>query len=476
MARQSRKWIFVILMLFLTNKGFNEIVYAEVKGKMIPQYRLDIEYKEKEQMIIGQMELQYPNQTGNALNEIYFHLYPNAFKEWKWEKENKPKTIGYLTIKKAMIDGIEAYPHQNGTLLKLNFPKPLPKNKTANIEMEFELKLPTKGYRLSAINQSVFLAQWYPMLAVYDQQGWHLDPYTTIGDPFYTNVANFDIKLKLPKGYRVISTATDPPQEVNGQDYLFLAQENVRDFAIVITKEYEKITTHSKSGIKTNLWYLPDQQEVAPLLLGGAVYAMDFYEEYFGSYPMKEIDVVLGNSSFGIAGMEYPGLVTSDPLIKIGEQTRPALNVVAHELAHQWWYSTVGNDQVKEPWLDEGLTTFSEYLYSEKILNKTNLNSLMERIKTLTDQLAASQEISVLQPIYTFGDLYGPFVYARPAAMLWSLRNQIGDEKMKQILHTYYQQYQYKIATTKDFIKIVNQITGKDMTPFFAEWLLIKEK
>ncbi|WP_339063704.1 M1 family metallopeptidase [Tepidibacillus marianensis] len=454
----------------------DQFTYASVMKETIPHYQLDVEYQEKEQLLNGKMELIFANQTGTTLNEIYFHLFPNAFQNWKWEKENKPQSVGYILIDKVTIDGINTYPHQNGTLLKVNLPKPLDQNKMTRIQMDFKLKLPTKGLRLSAINHTVFLAQWYPMLAVYDHAGWHLDPYTTVGDPFFSTVADFDIKIKLPKGFRVISTAVDPDQNIQQNNEILLSQNKVRDFAMVITKEYEKITAMTKQGIKTNLWYLTGQQEVAPMLLGGALEAMDFYQSYFGQYPMKEIDIVLGNSSYGIAGMEYPGLVTSDPVTKIKDTTVPALDVVAHELAHQWWYSTVGNDQVKEPWLDEGLTTFSEYLYSEKVMKKTNMNAMMNRIKTITDQMATTSKVSVVQSIYSFGDLYGPFVYARPGAMLWNLKNQVGDQKMMQIMQTYYQKYQFKVATTQDFIQTVNQVVGKDMTPFFREWLLINEK
>jgi len=461
-----------------TNKTFhsnNDFTYASATKQSIPNYQFDIEYQEQDQALRGKMEVTYVNQTGKPLNEIYFHLYPNAFQNWKWEKENKPQSDGFIRINKVTIDGIDTYPHQNGTLLKLNLPKPLNHNKIAKLQMDFYLKLPTKGLRLSAVNHTVFLAQWYPMLAVYDHNGWHLDPYTTIGDPFFSTIADFDIKIKIPEGYRVVSTAVDPDYQNKRQNHeIYLAQSSVRDFAMVLTKEYEKISSITKQGIKTNLWYLNNQQEVAPLLLGGAIEAMDFYHHYFGPYPMQEIDIVLGNSSFGIAGMEYPGLVTSDPSIKVREKTQPAIEVVAHELAHQWWYSTVGNDQVKEPWLDEGLTTFSEYLFNEKVLKKPNMNVMMNRIKSITDQMAATSKVSVVQSIYSFGDLYGPFVYARPGAMLWNLKNQVGEENMMKIMQTYYKEFRFKVATTQDFIRIVNQVIGKDMSPFFREWLLMK--
>ncbi|KXG43195.1 M1 family aminopeptidase [Tepidibacillus decaturensis] len=147
---------------------------------------------------------------------------------------------------------------------------------------------------------------------------------------------------------------------------------------------------------------------------------------------------------------------------------------MAHELAHQWWYSTVGNNQIEEPWLDEGLTSFSEYLYTEQVLKRKNIDVLMKKIKQTTDQLSAEQNVSVLQSIYSYGDLYGLFIYARPAAMLWELKEEFGDQKVKELLQTYYKNYRFKIASTEDFIQTANTVFNKDMSPFFNQWLITR--
>lgn len=447
--------------------------YKNASIDQITNYYFDIEYNEQLQMISGELRATIPNRSLDNLEELYFHLYPNAFSNWKWEEISKPKTEGYIIITKAAVNQIEVVPHQNETLLKINLPIPLKPQEQVDLHMTFELKLPENGVRLSYSPNTVFLAQWYPMLAVYDNDGWHIDPYTTVGDPFFSEVANFHVNLTLPEDYYAVSTATDSVQDANE---VVLTQNNVRDFAIMITKEYEKLSAISNKGVKVNLYYLNNQLEVAALLLGSAVEAMDFYDEAFGAYPLEEIDIVLTETGYGIAGMEYPGLVTSNHLAKnSNRQFMPAYNVVAHELAHQWWYSTVGNNQIKEPWLDEGLTSFSEYLYMEQVLKRTDIDELMNKLRIYTDGIAEKNNIGVVQSIYTYGEYYPYFVYGRPAAMLWELKNSYGIDKVKEILQTYYEQYKFKIATTEDFINVVNDVIGKDMTSFFNEWLIIEE-
>lgn len=457
------------------NTTSNEILssYQKTKINQIPEYKFDISYDENKKSITGSMKILVPNNSEDEFNELYFHLYPNVFANWKWGELSKPKTEGSIIVKEATVNQVAVVPHQNETLLKLNLPKPLKPNELAEVALVFELKLPQNGLRLSHINNTTFLAQWYPMLAVYDDEGWHLDPYTTTGDPFFSEVANYEVHLDLPKGYYAVSTAEDPIQTSSDKQTVYLSQQKVRDFAIMISKDYNKVTGFTNNDIKVNMYYLAEHQEVSALLLGSAIEAMDFFETSFGEYPMEEIDVVLTDAGYGIAGMEYPGLVTSNPYT-YGDPVAPAYNVVAHEIAHQWWYGVVGNNQVKEPWLDEGLTSFSEYLFMEQVLNKKDIAKIMEKYTAYTDEIAAKNKLDVLQSIYTYGDYYSYFVYGRPAAMLWELKEQYGTDKVVEILRLYYQKFQFKIATTEDFIQITNDVLEKDMGTFFDKWLIVE--
>jgi len=80
-----------------------------------------------------------------------------------------------------------------------------------------------------------------------------------------------------------------------------------------------------------------------------------------------------------------------------------------------------------------------------------------------------------VEPLYKYSDsIYGLMVYTRPAAMLWELMDEIGKEKVLEILRTYYDRYQFQVATTEDFIRVANEVAGKDLTPFFNRWLFFK--
>lgn len=437
-----------------------------------PLYQIEARFDPDKKEITGHLSVRLSEKRTEPQTEAYFHLYPNVFRNWKYGDEGKPKKPGFIEIKNLKVDGRPVKEKMLGdTIMRVPFIRPLPIGQSAQIEMDYRLKLPEGGTRLNTFNQTAFLAQWYPMLAVKDEDGWHIDPYTTTGDPFYTQMSDFEVTFHVPKGYRVISTGKDPEKLVQGS--VTIRQEQVRDFAAVITKDYHVV--RKKAGKKNvHLWYLPGMEDVKDELAQAAVSGLEFFSQRFGEYPYEEIDVVLGETGFGIAGMEYPGLVTSIPKVPTDKGLKPAVNVVVHELAHQWWYGVVGNDQVKEPWLDEGITTFSELLYMHEKMNEDE-RSLLKRATERTDEIHQSIGITSADSLYDYPDaVYGLMVYIRPAAMFYALMDEIGKDKVMEILRTYYHEYQFKIATTNDFLKVANKVAGKDLTPFFKKWLFFQ--
>ncbi|SEN05168.1 M1 family metallopeptidase [Lihuaxuella thermophila] len=436
-----------------------------------PLYQIDASYDNHKNEVTGHMAVTLQETRTEPQTEVYFHLYPNVFRDWKFGKESKPTRPGFIEISNVKVNGTPVKETIRETIMKVPLPAPLPIGKSARIEMDYRLRLPQGGTRLNTYKNTAFLAQWYPMLAVKDRDGWHIEPYTTIGDPFYTQMSDFEVTFRIPRGYRVITTGDDREQEYRSP--VTIKQENVRDFAAVLTKDYKAI--RGKAGeTEVNLWYLAGMEDVAPALHSAAVSGMNFYGEKFGKYPYKEVDVVLGETGYGIAGMEYPGLVTSIPRIPTRKGQSPAVNVVVHELAHQWWYGVVGNNQVKEPWLDEGLTTFSEFLYMQEKM-KENETDLLQRATIRSNEIHKAAGVTSADSLYQYPDsVYGLMVYIRPAAMMYNLMDQIGKDKVIAILRAYYEKFQYRTATTRDFIQVASQVAGRDLTPFFQEWLYFK--
>lgn len=438
-----------------------------------PLYQIDATYHPEREEVAAKMKVTIPQTGGNAWREVFFHLYPNVFREWRYGKEAKPTKPGYIEVRHVKVDGREVKEkYVRDEIMKVPLAKPLAQGKTTQITMEFTLRLPRGGTRLNTFKNTAFLAQWYPMLAVKNQSGWQVEPYTTVGDPFFSEISNFELTFHLPEGYRLISTGKDLEPT---RSPIRIKQERVRDFAAVITKDYYKQSAQTAGGITVNLWMLPGMEKAAATLLDTARQSMDYFSQIYGKYPYEEIDVVLGETGFGIAGMEYPGLITSIPTMQTEKGIRPAVSVVAHELAHQWWYGVVGNNQAKEPWLDEGLTTFSEFLFMKEKMNSDE-HKFLRRATQKTDEIHRKAGITSVDSLYSYPDMvYGLMVYIRPAAMLFELMDEYGRDKVLAILRAYYEQYQFKTATTADFIRVANRVAEQDLTPFFREWLFFEK-
>lgn len=450
----------------------DKVQYESVtKSNERPAYRITARFDEKTGLLSGQMRVQVPNISSKRWSSIYFNLYPNAFRDWEFHEAAAPTKEGYIDVSDVKVNGVPVQPFIHKTVMKVNLPEPLPGRKRARVDMNFTLQLPRGGMRLNYVENTAFLAQWYPMLAQYDEEGWHKNPYTTVGDPFYSGMADFQVVFHVPRGYRVISSADDRNNRTEG--VVTLSQQNVRDFAAVLTQDYKAKTVHV-DGTAVNVWYRDAMADVTDELLRAATKGLRFFNEKFGQYSYAEIDVVLGETGRGIAGMEYPGLVTSVDRISTRYGEEPAVSVVVHELAHQWWYGMVGNNQAKEPWLDEGLTTFSESLFMSEVMGRPE-REMYKQAAASSEQIHEKKGLTAVQMLYDYPEqLYGLMVYARPAAMLWDLTDRIGQDNVIRILQTYFRKYKNRIATTKDFIRVAEAVTGSDLRPFFNKWLYFR--
>lgn len=87
----------------------------------------------------------------------------------------------------------------NEEILKINLPKELKKGETIEINMTYKVQIPPCRSRFGYGNNTVQIGNWYPILSVYDKNGWNNDPYYIFGDPFYSDIANYKVKLSVPK-------------------------------------------------------------------------------------------------------------------------------------------------------------------------------------------------------------------------------------------------------------------------------------
>ncbi len=372
-------------------------------------YTIDVRLDDIKHELHGFETIRYKNNSPDALPFIYFHLWPNAYRETntalgKQLTESgkldfhfsKPKDRGYIDSLNFMVDGqsvkMEADP-KHIDICKLILNKPLQPGEEITITTPFHVKIPSAKFsRLGHIDQSYQISQWYPKPAVYDNNGWNQIPYLNQGE-FYSEYGTFDVTITLPKNYVVGATGdlvngeketewlnekVKATEEKNGNfttsDLKFPAsdaemkslhyhQENVHDFAWFADKRFhvlkgEVTLPHSKRKVTTwtmftnaeaNLWSKSIEY------MNDAIY---YYSLWNGDYPYNHATAVDGTLSAG-AGMEYPNVT----VIGTSGSAFMLEVVIVHEVGHNWFYGILGSNERTHPWMDEGLNSFNELRY-----------------------------------------------------------------------------------------------------------------
>jgi hypothetical protein len=197
-------------------------------------YDIEVTLDDSAHTLDAYEKIVYTNNSPDTLDFIWFHLWPNAYKNTETafakQKErflnnsfifSKEKKRGYIDSLNFIVDGLEAeweYHDEWIDVAKIQLPKSLPPSGKINIETPFFVKLPKVFSRLGNTGKHYEITQWYPKPAVYDHQGWHPMPYLDMGE-FYSEFGSYDVKITLPAQYRIMATG----DLVNGEiEYAWL--------------------------------------------------------------------------------------------------------------------------------------------------------------------------------------------------------------------------------------------------------------
>ncbi len=449
-------------------------------------YRMEVRFAEDRMMLEVDQEVKYVNRHRTTFDTIYFHLYPNAFKDQ--EKVPFPGEEldlaypqgfqpGYIELQDVTVDGIEVDYDLGGihhSILAIHLNEGLEPLGTIPIKFTFQVKIPPIAGRFGYGENTINLGNWYPIAAVYDEKGWNLEPYYGIGDPFYSEVGNYYVTLQLPKKYILASTGDIVGEgRKNARERVYTVQAHgVRDFSWVISEDF-LVKEESLGETLIKVYYFKGQQGEKGLEV--AKDALAIFNRLFGEYPYQQFSVV--SCDFYIGGMEFPNLVYIDQSIFSRESTMLLEYIIAHETAHQWWYGLVGNDQVNEPWIDEALTEYSTMLYYREKYGEDTMMDML-KIMVIDDYVRArngmeGEEERIAKGVDEFRDSreYSGMVYSKGAMMFYELEREVGREDFQTILQYYLREHQFSNVTGRNIQEITRAVTGQDYDEFFDRWL-----
>jgi hypothetical protein len=382
----------------------------------------------------------FTNASAVPLTEVYLRLWDN----YHGSCPSTPITVSNVTGGTA--GALEA----NCTALKITLPTALNQGQSGSIGFDLKIVVPNGADRFGHDGANDFIGNALPVLGIRDASGWHLDPYTNNGEAFYSLAADFKVTLDHPTSLKVPATGTsvDTPGS-SGRTVTTATAAKVRDFAWA-AGPFAEISATSPGGVKVNVYSVSGiSASSAQSMMNVAKSAIDAHGQRFGAFPYGEVDAILDNN-FWFGGMEYPGFILD--LVSSG--------ALAHELAHQWWYGIVGDDEYNSPWLDESFADYSTDLYQGSTgsgcWNNVSWSSSAENI---TNSMAYWDAHS---------GRYSTVVYSYGKCALHDLQRTIGDTAMANLLRTYAQSHWYGVSTTAEFKAAAQAATTVDLTSFWT--------
>lgn len=456
-------------------------------SKKINEYSLNITLNESEHTLVGEEKISYINNSEVVLTNVDFHLYPNAFKEQ--DSIEKPISefnynkaypngfdSGYIDIEEVKIKNEKAnyeLLETSKTILKVNLKEKLYPSQRVDIHIKFNVKIPNVNHRFGYGASTINLGNFYPIVCKYENGGFVHDGYHYNGDPFYSEMANYDVKITYPKNLKMASTGECKSKSSSGENITEnIKAKVVRDFAFVFSDKF-KILDREYKNTKIYYMYYYDSEPNNTLDL---IYdTLETFNNLIGNYPYSTLTVVQCNFVHG--GMEFPNLALVSDEIEGDDYA----NVVVHEIAHQWFYNIIGNDEVKEAWLDEGLTEYSTLMFFE--LNPkygisydelfTNMQNSYLLFVDVYEDVFGKLDTSMNRSLYDFSSEfeYTYLVYVKPVLMLDNLREMIGDASFCLGLKTYYENNKFGIATKDKFIRDFGKVTHIDIKGIVNSWV-----
>jgi aminopeptidase N len=424
-------------------------------------YHIDLEISDGLTRVDGEESVRYTNTETAALHEVQFRLFPNILG-------------GHMDITTIEVDGQELVPRLSlgESVLHVALDPALEPGQSVTIRIDFSVEVPESlslNYGVLAYAEGVLaLAHFYPMVEVFDDEGWNAEIPPQSGDVTYADVSFYIVSVTAPKEVTLVATGRELRRSESGRaQTVTFAAGPARDFYVAASSDYQM--TETPAGATVIRFYAPASLEEGVRAAADiAARALEDYGDRYAPYPYTELDFVATPTL--ALGIEYPGMIAITAHI-IGPQEPYLEGTIAHEVAHQWFYNLVGNDQLDDPWLDESLAQFATLQYYTDEYGEVGAggfrDSLLRRWSRVNGDL-----IPIGLPVAAYSDFeYGAIVYGRGPLFFEALRTEMGATKFDAFIKDYAQTYSWGIATPEGLQQTAESDCGCDLDPLFDAWV-----
>lgn len=487
-------------------------------------YTIEARLDDARHTIDGTLELEWRNTTGAPQSTFPFHLYWNAFRNnlstsargtggRAARSESGDRGFGYTHVKTIVLRDAQGEADltpslryvqpddgnaDDRTLAEVESPRPVPPDGVARFRVAWTSRVPYGDVgRAGWVHDYHFVVQWFPKIA-----GTHGGRFVAHQfhphSEFFSDFGVYDVRLTLPRGFVVGATGRldAKTENADGTDTFRFRQEDVHDFAWTASRRYlDRRGRFEDAGyppVDIRLLLQPEHAHLAERYIEAARIALRSYGAWSAPYPYAQVTVVDPAWTSGAGGMEYPTLVTGG-----ANRFSPAVlqspeGVTIHETGHQFWYGLVANNEFEEAWLDEGFNRYHDRKAAFLALGPKGWGRRYFGLRGRggsgwpvvapgvylgmhDDQIVPLRRHGRSDPMarptwrYLDGDSWGLNSYGKPALSLHTLEGLVGEETMTRILRTYAHRFRFRHPQTRDFVSVVNEVTGADWQWYFDE-------
>ena len=386
-----------------------------------PKYTLSADVHPADGTVNGQLRVLFTPDMDT--DRLVFRLWPNGPQSTA-KLDTGPVTIGGKPATSARDDA---------TTLVVRSSGPFKAGQTVDVAMPWTLQVPGPADdRISRNGDAMRLGSFFPILPWEPGVGWDTDPPVGgFAEASTAPTADFDLTVTVPDGYGVLASGVPDPARPG--HYTAAA---MRDVALSVGRfTTASATAMAPQPVQVTVGIHQGVAGSPATYLDQVVRSLEDYGRRFGPYPWPTFTLAVTPALGG--GIEYPGHVMQGP---------NTVGVTSHEVGHQWFYGLVGNDQGRDPWLDEGLATWAE----------ARFDGSLDRYKAAVIPADAKNLVGQPMTYWTaHQDSYDPGVYVQGAQALAAL----GDPNLVDCaLRVYVATNAYRIARQADLVRAASAV------------------
>jgi len=415
-----------------------------------PQYTFYALFNYSDRQLAVDETIRYTNLTGSTLADIVLvvdaNLYANSF-----------------SLETLFLDGSTVNYDLSGHHLTIFLPQPLAPGAMLTLAMRYHIAIPPKqaDYPYGYDSYQVNLTEWYPFVAPYSG-GWVLHDSWGFGEHLVYDAADFEVNMKVIG--ENVTIAAPSNAEANGE-WTRYRLYGARTFVFSASDQY-LMTESAVGSIAIRSYYFSWHTGAGEGMLRAAVQAVSLFEVKFAPYPYDSLSVVATDVH---DGQEFDGIsfIASKFYDQYGGSAKSNMVAIGvHEIAHNWWFGLVGNDQALEPWLDEAMAVYSERIFYE--YNYPSYNDWWWNFRVNYFNPSGWVDTTIYES-GTFR-LYTNASYLNGAYFLEDLRERIGDRDFFNFLKDYAARFSYQRATGADFFAVLRQNTSADFSDLVSAY------